>query len=333
MGICLKRYDIVDGRPIRLNTRVDIPIEIGLPHFIQDDKMDEAGPIYGNFKLSLQSVVCHRGNSVHSGHYIALARTTNAQSGVLADASPDSLHWMRFDDLASQRITLTDVEKALKEETPYLLFYQIVPIDGDPGRILDSEVPPAYSESREPGSGGEGSTTSLTLCLSRHELSPTGQPSIEITGANDSRSLVNGEARRASISFSEPMSASKQVGVVSPDHSSRPPTRVSSPTGRESQSLGPTQNKSGEGLAKGLSRLAGGKAKESSPVEATNGSEVRVQEIPNSVSKTGDARLPVASQRVISQKQNKREKSRSRLSKHGAGKLREDKPERECLVM
>jgi hypothetical protein len=36
---------------------------------------------------------------------------------------------MRFDDLAADRITRVNIEEALKEESPYLLFYQIVPID------------------------------------------------------------------------------------------------------------------------------------------------------------------------------------------------------------
>ncbi|KAK2773547.1 hypothetical protein FQN52_002855 [Onygenales sp. PD_12] len=129
LGICLKRYSVLaNGNAIRLNTFIDIPVEIGLPHFIKDDEMDNDSPIYGNFKLSLQSVICHRGNSVESGHYIALVRGTALQS---ESGSPGYCrHWMRFDDLAQEKITLIDIEKALSEESPYLLFYQILPIDG-----------------------------------------------------------------------------------------------------------------------------------------------------------------------------------------------------------
>ncbi|PGH08616.1 hypothetical protein GX51_01136 [Blastomyces parvus] len=128
LGICLKRYSFLpNGNAVRLNTFVDIPIEIGLPHFIQDDEMGNEGPLYGNFKLSLQAVICHRGNSVESGHYIALVRGTAANDP--DKSSQYCRHWMRFDDLAQERITLVDIEKALVEESPYLLFYQILPID------------------------------------------------------------------------------------------------------------------------------------------------------------------------------------------------------------
>ncbi|EED12999.1 ubiquitin C-terminal hydrolase family protein [Talaromyces stipitatus ATCC 10500] len=138
LGMCLKRYSVLpNGNAIRLNTFIDIPTEIGLPHFIQDDKLDEDGPLYGNFKLSLQSVVCHRGNSVDSGHYVALVRGTAANMSSTSHSSDtnsvlsagNSEPWMRFDDLAAERITRVNIEEALKEESPYLLFYQIVPID------------------------------------------------------------------------------------------------------------------------------------------------------------------------------------------------------------
>jgi hypothetical protein len=136
LGMCLKRYSVLpNGNAIRLNTFIDIPTEIGLPHFIQDDRLDENGPLYGNFKLSLQSVVCHRGNSVDSGHYISLVRGTNAtlpstsHSAETIPSTGNSDLWMRFDDLAADRITRVNIEEALKEESPYLLFYQIVPID------------------------------------------------------------------------------------------------------------------------------------------------------------------------------------------------------------
>lgn len=136
LGMCLKRYGILpNGNAIRLNTFIDIPTEIGLPHFIQDDKLDETGPLYGNFKLSLQSVVCHRGNSVDSGHYVSLVRGTNTKLPSTSHSAETSLSteigdvWMRFDDLAADRITRVNIEEALKEESPYLLFYQIVPID------------------------------------------------------------------------------------------------------------------------------------------------------------------------------------------------------------
>ncbi|KAG5293402.1 ubiquitin C-terminal hydrolase [Histoplasma capsulatum G186AR] len=149
LGICLKRYSVLpNGNAVRLNTFVDIPIEIGLPHFIQDDEMENEGPLCGNFKLSLQAVICHRGNSVESGHYIALVRGTSLNDP--DKSSKYCRHWMRFDDLTQERITLVDIEKALVEESPYLLFYQILPIDDDSetvsrGRLSSSNDEEAQS--------------------------------------------------------------------------------------------------------------------------------------------------------------------------------------------
>lgn len=136
---------------MRLDTYVDIPTEIGLPHFIKDDNLEDDAPLYGNFKLSLQAVVCHRGDSVDSGHYISLVRGSslaNFDALSLSDLRDDMFldhhnYWLRFDDIAQERITLIDIEKALKEESPYLLFYQILPTEADPADL----TPPPYEES------------------------------------------------------------------------------------------------------------------------------------------------------------------------------------------
>ncbi|KAI5303453.1 hypothetical protein KEM56_007529 [Ascosphaera pollenicola] len=140
LGMCLKR-------PVRRNTYVDIPVEIGLPHFIKDDQIDESAPIFGNFKLVLQAVVCHRGSSTDSGHYISLVQNGNlerpsSRSSVSSGGEPEKT-WLRFDDLASERISSVNIEQALREESPYMLFYQILPIDSPPDHDFD-ERPPDY---------------------------------------------------------------------------------------------------------------------------------------------------------------------------------------------
>ncbi|KAL4788051.1 ubiquitin carboxyl-terminal hydrolase-domain-containing protein [Aspergillus varians] len=190
LGMCLKRYSMLpNGKATRLDTFVDIPTEIGLPHFIQDDNMED-GPIRGNFKLSLQALVCHRGNSVDSGHYIAIVRGTSA------GAPPSSSHgseqsnadtpryWMRFDDLAAERVTLVDIEQALKTESPYLLFYQILPIDEDAAAANFSNNAPssiASVETQDP------EAADLSPKLQPNRLSAgyrSGRPSLEITFAD-----------------------------------------------------------------------------------------------------------------------------------------------------
>ena len=286
LGICLKRYSMTaQGVGSRRDTYIDIPLEIGLPHFISDEPTDDFGATFTNFKLSLQSVICHRGTTVNSGHYVALVRgdATNAvhptaepeqpqhesshpaqsssasqiqpttslqelpstsgdqmvaatpeetESEAQATASapetadggmerrqqsngeteniPDastiestngdtpavktyrpaddtdtdrppahddhshhrmpSTPWLLFDDLAKERVTYVDMRKALRDECPYLLFYQVQPIDED----LDLQLgdPPSYESvmnvdgvqadsSMADGNAVEGSTSEV----------------------------------------------------------------------------------------------------------------------------------------------------------------------------
>jgi hypothetical protein len=152
LGIALKRYSYTNtGQARRLDTYVDIPLEIAVPNFVSDDGMAEEGPLVGNFRLALQSVVCHRGVSVHSGHYVCLARgrigtvlrTGEERRGSHDSTDEDDDPWMRFDDLAPQRVTPVDIHEALKKETPYLLFYQVLPIGEDGHEQHDL---PSYTE-------------------------------------------------------------------------------------------------------------------------------------------------------------------------------------------
>ncbi|KAJ4302815.1 hypothetical protein N0V90_001706 [Kalmusia sp. IMI 367209] len=151
LGICLKRYMMLpSGTPKRLDTYVDIPLEIGLPHFISDDRMQEEGPLFGNFKLVLQSVVCHRGVSVDSGHYISLIRAnkvpTQPRPGTShTEQGEEENSWLRFDDLSNPRVSEVDIQKALREESPYLLFYQVQPIDEE---LASRGDPPSYAEAQ-----------------------------------------------------------------------------------------------------------------------------------------------------------------------------------------
>lgn len=158
LGICLKRYSYTNtGKAQKRDTHIDIPLEIAVPNFVSDDNMDDGAPLMGNFRLLLQSVVCHRGLSVHSGHYICLSRGTASNAvrtsspAERSDSDSDSDMddpWMRFDDLAKERITYVDIQQALKDETPYLLFYQVQPVDEDGRSIHDL---PSYAEATSRG--------------------------------------------------------------------------------------------------------------------------------------------------------------------------------------
>ena len=153
LGVALKRYSYTnEGAARRRDTFVDIPLEIAVPNFVSDDSMRDEGPLVGNFRLVLQSVICHRGVSVHSGHYICLSRGSapNAARDSTSDrhesdssAADFDDPWMRFDDLAAERVSYVNIHDALREETPYLLFYQVQPIDDDGHSIHDL---PSYAE-------------------------------------------------------------------------------------------------------------------------------------------------------------------------------------------
>lgn len=330
--MCLKRYSLTDGgKAVRLNTRIDIPTEIGLPHFISDDSMDEDGPIYGNFKLSLQSVVCHRGHSVDSGHYISLVKGTSASLEVERDSNPDSAqdpdHWMRFDDLASERITLVDINQALKDETPYLLFYQIVPIDNDSAISTDVESLPLYAASEAVDSGiGGMSTASLKLRGVSDEMPPLSRPSVEITAPNGSprgRSPLR-EQNEQTLSLPE---APSQGASAHPDPGPSQPSTGRGPTHAKGGSHSRSQSQTGERFTISLSKMTRRKSKEAVPTVGG----------PTPATTTnGDAPEAFAAEdergKGFLRREGKREKSRMRLGKV-TGKGKGERPDRECSIM
>lgn len=223
-----------NGRAVRLGTFIDIPTEIGLPHFIQDDSMDEDAPIYGNFKLALQSLVCHRGNSVDSGHYIAIVRGTSAgavpagSNGCNQTSSDSSRYWMRFDDLAAQRVTLVDIEQALKDESPYLLFYQILPINEDAAKANFQSKSPSESSEDSQGSDALGIARKLNGSYTEGSQACTsGRPSFEITAPVVTEVEVPDQNRgRQSIVFSDAVDPSTRSGGLHVHTNSSPSPRL-----------------------------------------------------------------------------------------------------------
>jgi len=50
--IRLKRYGVNDkGEPFRKNALIDIPVDIRLPHFVDEENVVHGGPLMGNFKV------------------------------------------------------------------------------------------------------------------------------------------------------------------------------------------------------------------------------------------------------------------------------------------
>lgn len=307
-----------NGTAVRLNTQIDIPVEIGVPHFIQDEHMEEARGLLGNFKLSLQAVVCHRGNSVDSGHYIALVRGTTppASADGLMVSTDAPRTWMRFDDLAPHRITVVDIEKALKDETPYLLFYQIVPIDGDPGHITTGEEIPTRAD-RNASVSEHSSVSALT------ENQPvSGRPSFELPIREDGRGRSPAATRTTSVASlpNPPLEPLSDTSLNLPED-----TVPAAEPWRLTQSLSRTQNKASEGLGRTLSKLANRKSREIEPHDADHEYQPEVH-----VTEITERPLSDKSRRGEQAKGHKREKSHGRLSR---SKIRGEKPDRECSVM
>ena len=236
-----------NGRAVKRQTHIDIPLEIGLPHFIQDDKMSENGPAFGNFKISLQSVVCHRGVSTESGHYISLVRSPNP------DGEGED-RWMRFDDLASERVINTDAEKFLREESPYLLFYQVIPIEGETGSSTDGEVlikeserPPACSESNASGESKVDSGVGGVSMEGRDSYASTEdyragiqRPSFELRRPDTDPSTTS-EDRRGRTSMTSERRGSAAFSDISASSPTRAKTEyLTAPVLDQSQTDGPT---------------------------------------------------------------------------------------------
>jgi hypothetical protein len=214
-----------DGRAIRKNTFIDIPLDIRLPHFIQDEVVSEDGPLMGNFKLSLQSVICHRGNSVHSGHYISFIRGHQVADGDAGSSRRLSNNtnppvyaedkWIRFDDLAPTRVEYVDIEKAMRDEMPYLLFYQVTPMhemhtlpEVDPPSYHDSGIGVTVSSPHSTEQSLRGASEGYFDGVNEPPVPPT-RASSEIDRADEPRKSINlSDERRGSLAFTEASVAS-----------------------------------------------------------------------------------------------------------------------------
>lgn len=140
--ICLKRYIWNErGQSIKIKRKVTIPEIIKYPYFIAEDKKkpgyvdfrrsyDHKAP-RGSFMLVLQSCVCHRGNSVNSGHYVSMVR--KKQFDVLNMDSKSE--WIIFNDIeiGKEKAKSCTFEEAMNTESPYILFYEIYEIKNDYG--------------------------------------------------------------------------------------------------------------------------------------------------------------------------------------------------------
>lgn len=319
IGICLKRYSFLpNGQAKRNGTYIDIPQEIGLPHFIQDDNMAEDGPLFGNFKLALRSAICHQGTRVDSGHYIGLVRTYDAKK-------PGEDRWIRHDDMAKERVAEVDIDQFLRRETPYLLFYQVVPIEGDPGNIAEGEMdlgkdrPPPYTEE----CGLEAKTSpdqNPTAVAGEGEASDTSQPRTS-NSSDRKRSLVSTESS-STIAGTEPnMRKSMEDNGANSQTASRRSSRANGLCVANGAIAQAEPNSSR--LSASMSRLTGRLTKDKSDNNVSIppvGPSLEVRDAPG----------------VHPKERPKKEKSKSKVKDHQhltKGRGRAEKPDRECVMM
>jgi hypothetical protein len=350
----------LNGTPKRLNTYIDIPLEIALPHFVSDDRMEEEGPLFGNFKLVLQSVVCHRGVSLDSGHYISLIRANAHERPGTSNPDDENVGaWLRFDDLSNPRVADVDIKKALREESPYLLFYQVQPIDEG---LASRGDPPTYAEAQ---SKVVSSVPSRETLISSPEAGTT---DVESGGEWDKvktadvhpESVISDEPigrasmssnRRSSVAFDDLESVSRgRTEPHTPADESK--TGFLSASRRGSRTwLGGTKSRptsqSGEGrLSLTLSRLTGRSSKDKLTIAEAGSSEdpvIVVNSVENEDIAPPEANSPVKDQKDsgLSRKKSKkgkkdhhRSKSRDPLGEHPEkSKKEKNRPDRECSVM
>lgn len=358
LGICLKRYSVLpNGQPVRRDTHIDIPTDIGLPHFIQDDVMSENGPTFGNFKLSLQSAVCHRGKSVDSGHYVSLVRTqvpardllSESSSGVSSDDS-SRVRWMRLDDLASERVAFVDVQEFLRTESPYLLFYQVQPIDEDSMDVVNtwrppgSGGPPSYAESENRDSAiVDLSLSSLNSLETKSSLAPSNGPSTErMTPPQQSgrtsivverpKSIRIADSPNRATSTNSPSNLSIKSTATDPKYLAALDDSRGRPMGRSSDKR----------LSRSLSRLRG-KLRKDKNDDSTAITSDAVSETGSQASKAPTTEVSKANDRAQLKKGDK--DKHKHKSVHGGNngldghqhlvktKKKAEKPDRECSIM
>lgn len=352
----------LNGTPKRLNTYIDIPLEIALPHFVSDDRMKEEGPLFGNFKLVLQSVVCHRGVSVDSGHYISLIRANLHERPTTSHSEDedDTGAWLRFDDLANPRVADVDIKQALREESPYLLFYQVQPIDEE---LASRGDPPAYAEAQT------GAISSLT---SRETLVSSPEAVTDAESGGEWERVKPVDVHPESVVSDEPigrasMSSNRRSSVAFDDLESVSRGRTAPPTPADESKIGflsasrrgsrtwlggtksrPT-SQSGEGrLSLTLSRLTGRGSKDKLTItEAGAGAAEEPVIVINSVESQDPAppedNTPIKEPKEsnLSRKKSKKGKKDHHRSKSRdpLGELSEkrnkdkSRPDRECNIM
>lgn len=150
---CLKRYqyDIERKRPMKIRNPVVIPVNLDFSRFVSNNNDGRSGV----YSLRLKSIVCHKGGTLNTGHYVSY--TYDLATG-----------WKRWDDISDSQVDTCagditgdqlPMNRSWREEIArdsYLVFYELLPGDGNehPKDALDSSISGEISDVSASTSGG-----------------------------------------------------------------------------------------------------------------------------------------------------------------------------------
>lgn len=138
MPVVLKRYRYDHmGGSTKIKRRVDIPVTIDFNKFVNQNIDDPLCPTCGhliNWTLHFKSAVCHKGDSLFSGHYISYVRV-KIQDAILEQGNgaedENNYYWLKLDDMnTSNRVTQiynnnSDSVYTDLAENAYIIFYEL----------------------------------------------------------------------------------------------------------------------------------------------------------------------------------------------------------------
>ena len=229
MPIALKRSQMENGRSVRRDTFIDVPLTYNMPHFVKDDSLEEDDTLHSHFMLKLQSFVCHQGTRPDSGHYISAARVGTSED--------DPGQWLLMDDLATERVSyINDIRKFLDKEKPYLLFYRVESINTNP---------PPYQEAihKDSGVALRNSQQEERSDLTVEEAVTNGRHSLDFSlpEPKRGRSSMNSDRRQSLVYTNGDAEVGKSASTVlltaGPERNGSTASRRGSKTSRSSMSL------------------------------------------------------------------------------------------------
>lgn len=347
------------GQPQRHNTFIDIPDSLRLPHFMLANgpnlETTDSNGLSTEYKLVLQSVVCHRGDSLQSGHYITFARVApkllidNRRHNFDPPPDYEEAQWVLFDDLEETRVTYVDNFKdALKAEMPYLLFYQVVPMVevACPSTDGTATGPPSYQESKQ-----SMELQSVSVAPTEGSLSTQSKPpSIRLSFENEPLPLKPFPESSSYTTFggSNPSSSRRQSVAVNDSIPATPeghspvilpsddttPSRLSRAASRFTlgRSSRPT-SQSGEGrLSLSMGRFSGLRKVSKDPVPDQSDSataSIGIASNEAASTQTLETQVDQAKSTAKNGKSKEKDRSKDKTKQKQAGA----QPERECIVM